>query len=243
MDKLQSKDSACHPSVPCVCPPCVCACGAPLSNPQSFKSHRKLRLVKSKIKVGPNKEESSSSALLLPGGPPFVRLVKISNMSLVRFCSRAIVRNRPNCISPSATGVFSGGVGRGSQPSSSSWLVASAAAAASDKCGRRDYHSSAGGKSPQKDVLEQFTTTQRGMATQAPPPPTGVVGQRDPLNTGFADPVAAFKSKTLIELIRAYAVYMICSSGYLVENNMKVSGHGYIPHSLVNISSYVSAVE
>lgn len=197
--------------------------------------------MKSKIKVGPNKEESSSSALLLPGGPPFVRLVKISNMSLVRFCSRAIVRNRPNCISPSATGVFSGGVGRGSQPSSSSWLVASAAA--SDKGGRRDYHSSSGGKSPQKDVLEQFTTTQRGMATQAPPPPTGVVGQRDPLNTGFADPVAAFKSKTLIELIRAYAVYMICSSGYLVENNMKVSGHGYIPHSLVNISSYVSAVE
>lgn len=45
---------------------------------------------------------------------------------------------------------------------------------------------------------------------------------RDPLDTGFNDPIAAFKSKTTWELIRAYVVYLMCSSEYLVENNMKV---------------------
>lgn len=49
------------------------------------------------------------------------------------------------------------------------------------------------------------------------------VGRKDPLDTSFNDPSAAFKSKTTFELIRAYFVYMLCSSEYLVENNMKVS--------------------
>lgn len=46
--------------------------------------------------------------------------------------------------------------------------------------------------------------------------------QRDPLDVGFNDPNAAFKSKTTFELIRAYLVYLMCSSETLVENNMKV---------------------
>lgn len=46
--------------------------------------------------------------------------------------------------------------------------------------------------------------------------------QRDPLDVSFNDPIAAFKSKTTWELIRAYFVYIMCSSGYLVENNAKV---------------------
>ncbi|XP_073832748.1 proline dehydrogenase slgA isoform X3 [Musca autumnalis] len=46
--------------------------------------------------------------------------------------------------------------------------------------------------------------------------------QRDPLDVGFNDPVAAFKSKTTWELVRAYLVYMICSSEKLVEHNMKL---------------------
>eukprot|EP00099_Drosophila_melanogaster_P005005 NP_001245792.1 sluggish A, isoform J [Drosophila melanogaster] len=44
--------------------------------------------------------------------------------------------------------------------------------------------------------------------------------QRDPLDVSFNDPIAAFKSKTTGELIRAYLVYMICSSEKLVEHNM-----------------------
>lgn len=48
------------------------------------------------------------------------------------------------------------------------------------------------------------------------------IGRRDQLDTSFNDPTAAFKSKTTFELIRAYFVYMLCSSEYLVENNMKV---------------------
>lgn len=47
--------------------------------------------------------------------------------------------------------------------------------------------------------------------------------QRDPLDVGFNDPIAAFKSKTTMELARAYFVYLMCSSEYLVENNMKVT--------------------
>lgn len=49
------------------------------------------------------------------------------------------------------------------------------------------------------------------------------VRQIDPLDLNFNDPIAAFKSKTLKELIRAYVVYQLCSIGYVVENNMKVS--------------------
>ncbi|XP_016931808.1 proline dehydrogenase 1, mitochondrial isoform X4 [Drosophila suzukii] len=50
--------------------------------------------------------------------------------------------------------------------------------------------------------------------------PVGGSPQRDPLDVTFNDPIAAFKSKTTGELMRAYLVYMICSSEKLVEHNM-----------------------
>lgn len=46
---------------------------------------------------------------------------------------------------------------------------------------------------------------------------------KDPLDVSFNDPSAAFKSKTTFELLRAYVVYLMCSSEYLVENNLKVT--------------------
>lgn len=51
---------------------------------------------------------------------------------------------------------------------------------------------------------------------------TSFGSRRDPLDTRFADPKAAFKSKTTWEVFRAYIVYSLCSSSYLVENNMKL---------------------
>ncbi|XP_065337093.1 proline dehydrogenase 1, mitochondrial isoform X1 [Cloeon dipterum] len=45
---------------------------------------------------------------------------------------------------------------------------------------------------------------------------------RDPLDQSFTDCRAAFKSKTTWEIIRAYIVYTLCSSNYLVENNMQI---------------------
>lgn len=51
---------------------------------------------------------------------------------------------------------------------------------------------------------------------------TTTTPHRDPLDVGFDDPNAAFKSKTTFELLRAYVVYLMCSSEFLVENNMKV---------------------
>ncbi|XP_034114796.1 proline dehydrogenase 1, mitochondrial isoform X1 [Drosophila albomicans] len=58
-------------------------------------------------------------------------------------------------------------------------------------------------------------------AARAPPNFEGTP-QRDPLDVSFNDPIAAFKSKTTWELVRAYMVYMICSSEKLVEHNMKL---------------------
>lgn len=45
----------------------------------------------------------------------------------------------------------------------------------------------------------------------------------DSLDTSFANPEATFKSKTTWEIFRAYIVYQLCSSTYLVENNMQVN--------------------
>ena len=76
------------------------------------------------------------------------------------------------------------------------------------------------------------STSQLSVAIQKPAaagekaktPPTG---RKDPLDTSFNDPIAAFKSKTTFELIRGYLVYVICSSETLVENNMKVGNSAY----------------
>ncbi|XP_034235810.1 proline dehydrogenase 1, mitochondrial isoform X2 [Thrips palmi] len=46
--------------------------------------------------------------------------------------------------------------------------------------------------------------------------------RRDPLDATFDDAHAAYKSKTTWEILRAYIVYTLCSSNYLVENNMKI---------------------
>lgn len=51
----------------------------------------------------------------------------------------------------------------------------------------------------------------------------GTVSPKDALDVSFNNPTAAFKSKTTWELIRAYVVYLMCSSGYIVEHNLQVS--------------------
>lgn len=45
---------------------------------------------------------------------------------------------------------------------------------------------------------------------------------KDPLDLSFANPEAAFKSKTTWEVLRAYIVYQLCSSSFLVDNNMQL---------------------
>lgn len=72
--------------------------------------------------------------------------------------------------------------------------------------------------SPLLSVAVQKSAGEKAKAT-----PAAKVGKRDPLDTSFNDPTAAFKSKTTFELIRGYLVYLICSSETLVENNMKVN--------------------
>ncbi|XP_037726925.1 proline dehydrogenase 1, mitochondrial isoform X2 [Drosophila subpulchrella] len=62
-------------------------------------------------------------------------------------------------------------------------------------------------------------TAKQSSSQEQNPSPAGSP-QRDPLDVTFNDPIAAFKSKTTGELMRAYLVYMICSSEKLVEHNM-----------------------
>ena len=47
--------------------------------------------------------------------------------------------------------------------------------------------------------------------------------RRDPLDLTFNNAEAAFRSKTTGQVLRAYLVFTLCSSNYLVENNMKVN--------------------
>lgn len=65
-------------------------------------------------------------------------------------------------------------------------------------------------------VLKSTTAAATKTSTSEVQPP------RDPLDITFEDAKAAFKSKTNLELIRAYVVYTLCSFEYLVQNNMKV---------------------
>lgn len=71
--------------------------------------------------------------------------------------------------------------------------------------------------------------TDKGDAQATAPP-------RDKLDITFEDSKAAFKSKTTWELIRAYIVYMICSSNYIVENNLKVN---VTVHNRNNAATYL----
>ncbi|KZS08064.1 Proline dehydrogenase 1, mitochondrial [Daphnia magna] len=91
---------------------------------------------------------------------------------------------------------------------------------------------------------KQFPIETRGLAS--PPPPTNFsvginkrqtdisddgktavpssasIGRRDPLDLSFDNAEAAFRSKTTLQILRAYLVFTLCSSNYLVENNMKL---------------------
>lgn len=81
----------------------------------------------------------------------------------------------------------------------------------------------------------RLVTQVRGYAASAADAATDVKKQQqqqpasprqiDPLDLKFNDPIAAFKSKTTKELMRAYFVYQMCTIEYIVENNMKVSLH------------------
>ena len=47
--------------------------------------------------------------------------------------------------------------------------------------------------------------------------------RRDQLDLTFNNAEAAFKSKSTAQILRAYLVFTLCSSNYLVNNNMKVT--------------------
>lgn len=66
----------------------------------------------------------------------------------------------------------------------------------------------------------------------------GKVYRKDPLDTSFSDPHAAFKSKTTWEVLRAYVVYTLCSSNYLVEHNMEVT----VVNRFITLSGTLSTI-
>lgn len=84
----------------------------------------------------------------------------------------------------------------------------------------KNNDSNSSGIEQQRSAMSTVVATKPAAATATSNDPKP---QRDPLDVSFNDPIAAFKSKTTWELVRAYFVYMMCSSEYLVENNMKVN--------------------
>lgn len=56
---------------------------------------------------------------------------------------------------------------------------------------------------------------------------------QSPLDLIFDNTEEAFRSKTTSEVLRAYLVFTLCSSTYLVENNMKVKLRIYHMESVV----------
>ncbi|XP_046867419.1 proline dehydrogenase 1, mitochondrial isoform X2 [Drosophila willistoni] len=82
---------------------------------------------------------------------------------------------------------------------------------------QRNVHSPSG---PNQQVTQADVSTVGRKQQQHPASSSASSPQRDPLDVSFNDPIAAFKSKTTWELVRAYLVYMICSSEKLVEHNM-----------------------
>ncbi|XP_068157303.1 proline dehydrogenase 1, mitochondrial isoform X1 [Drosophila tropicalis] len=85
---------------------------------------------------------------------------------------------------------------------------------------QRSLHSPSG---PNQQVADVSTLGRKQYQASSSPSSSSSSSsspQRDPLDVSFNDPIAAFKSKTTWELVRAYLVYMICSSEKLVEHNM-----------------------
>lgn len=76
-------------------------------------------------------------------------------------------------------------------------------------------------KSANQLACSRLISTSQTTCAAAPTTPA-TPKKRDELDVHFNDPIAAFKSKTTMELLRAYFVYVLCSSEKLVEHNMKV---------------------
>ena len=75
--------------------------------------------------------------------------------------------------------------------------------------------------------LHNPSRTSSSMAADVTDKPEGKIAsaptpRKDPLDLSFENAEAAFKSKTTWQVLRAYLVFTLCSSNYLVENNMKV---------------------
>lgn len=87
---------------------------------------------------------------------------------------------------------------------------------------RREINTSSKHDNEQKSSMSTIAATKTPLSSAASTSNDSKQPQRDPLDVSFNDPIAAFKSKTTWELIRAYFVYIMCSSESLVEHNMKV---------------------
>lgn len=111
------------------------------------------------------------------------------------------------------------------------WLnpfLGSSSSSSNDQTSTRSLHqSTAPDQQAQVAIAEMHNSRTKRAAEERsqnqPPPKNEDKPLRDPLDVSFNDPIAAFKSKTTWELVRAYMVYTICSSEKVVEHNMKVS--------------------
>lgn len=78
-----------------------------------------------------------------------------------------------------------------------------------------------------------------------PPASSAQTPPKDPLDLSFDCHIAAFKSKTTADLIRAYFVFQICSFEFLVENNMKVKTLHNLNYSYIQktLKKYIISIQ
>ncbi|KAJ1523987.1 hypothetical protein ONE63_010532 [Megalurothrips usitatus] len=119
-------------------------------------------------------------------------------MAFLRLAARCPASATLGCVNPSLHGKSLEPLRAGFLPLSTSSAAAKSASAAAATEALRVGQTGA-------DQASQATKGQR----------------RDVLDASFDDAHAAYKSKTTWEILRAYIVYTLCSSTYLVEHNMQ----------------------
>ena len=89
------------------------------------------------------------------------------------------------------------------------------------------------------NVQQRYASTATtGTGNNNPVPDSAKLKIRDELDLSFNDARQAYRSKSTLEIMRAWVVFKLCSINALVENNEKVSVRHLYETTLVSYCSY-----
>ncbi|CAL8129248.1 unnamed protein product [Orchesella dallaii] len=75
---------------------------------------------------------------------------------------------------------------------------------------------------PSRKLSSKPTPTSTTSIVPPTPPPGAITVERDKLDLSFTDARQAYRSKSTLEILRAWVVLRLCNVGFLVENNEKL---------------------